>query len=221
MTAKIGNPLRPLLVSALSLFIAGNSLAAETSVQIVSKKQVYELFVQKTGLELKDLVSGIKGETTARKKIQKFSLKQNPDSVLASFEKQIEKMKVDCLRLSSSPTLCDEQAAEISKGSSLKEQSRKALAGELNPKALQWHLAVISYIVDEQVMEPMMKVWEGACDKPEKLNTLGCKASLANIGQFQELMSNMQGWNLKFYASAAAPKISESSILDAVTTYGK
>ncbi|MNY81020.1 hypothetical protein D3C86_2223640 [compost metagenome] len=66
-----------------------------------------------------------------------------------------------------------------------------------------------------------MKTWESACDKPEKLNTPACKASFENIGRFQELMENMQGWNLKFYAGSQAPKISESSILEAVATYEK
>lgn len=205
------------------LLLASNAaLAAQSSVQIISKKQIHEMFVQKTGLELKDLVSAIKGDAGAQKKIQKFSLKQNPDAVLASFDKQLGKMKADCSKLSHSPTLCDEQAAEFSKiVTSLKGYSHKALAGELNPKSLQWHLAVISYVVDEQVLLPLMKTWEAQCEKMGKLNAPECKSSFENMGRLQELMENMLSWNVKYYASAQATKISESAILEAVAAYGK
>ncbi|MFS4458276.1 hypothetical protein [Bdellovibrio sp. HCB2-146] len=214
--------MRQILFIAFVLSVSNLALGAPSSVQIISKKQVRDLFVQKTGLELGDLVSAIKGETSARKKIQKFSLTQNPDAVLASFDKQIEKMKADCSKSSSSPTLCGEQAAEISKGvAALKGHSHKALAGDLTPKALQWHLAVVSHVVDEQVLVPLMKTWEVACDKSGKLNTPECKASFENIGRLQELMSDLLSWNVKYYASAHAPKISESTVVEVVKAYEK
>lgn len=208
---------------ALLLFAGPTAFAAaDASLPAVSKKQVYELFTKKTGLLLNDVISAIKGDEASRKKIQKFSLAQNPDSVIFAYTEQIKKDERDCLAHSASSSLCQKQAAEISKDiETLKKQSHKALAGELTAKTLQWHLAVLSHIVDEQVIGKFMGEWVIQCDKSGKMNSASCKATLESVGQFQELMSNFLVWNLKFYGGPEVPKVNESTIREAAASYGK
>ncbi|MNT59762.1 hypothetical protein D3C72_1972980 [compost metagenome] len=104
---------------------------------------------------------------------------------------------------------------------SQKKQSQKVLAGDLNSKTLQWHLAVLSHAVDEQVIGKFMGEWIVQCDKSGKMSSADCKTSLENVGQFQELMSKLLLWNANIDGAPEALKVSESTIRDTMAAYGK